>query len=120
MRTAGAVVVVFMGGVGGFSTPRYDEAHLQRVASINARYEAEHRRADDQYTSLVAALDVVRASLIPTRPGSDAPVRRIDEREDIVACRDQCDDHTLAETFDRSNEPATVRCRHEVCQPAYL
>jgi len=84
MRTTGLVVVVVVVGSGCFSTARYDDAHLRRVASINARYAAESQRVAEQYASLVAVLDEERRDLIPMAPGPDAPVSRIDEREDIV------------------------------------
>ena len=66
------VLVAAIGGFGCFSTARYDDAHLQRVARINARYEAEHRREDEHYAALASALDKFRMQLIPTRPGSSA------------------------------------------------
>jgi len=121
MRTPGVVVVVVVGGFGCFSTARYDDAHLQRVASINARYAAESQRIDDQYASFVVALDKARREdLIPMTPGSDAPVSRVDEREDIVLCRRQCEHDAPAGPFERLNEPANAACLREVCRPAYL
>jgi len=120
MRTAGLVVVVVVGGSGCFSTARYDDAHLQRVASIHARYVAERQRVDEQYASLVAALDEQRADLIPMAPGSDAPVSRIDDREEIVRCRSQCEHRAVAGPCEGSSEPAKAACLHEVCRPAHL
>lgn len=116
----GLVVVVVVGGSGCFSTARYDHAHLQRVASIHARYVAESQRVDEQYASLVAALDKQRVDLIPMAPGSDAPVSRIDEREEFVLCRSRCEHRALAGPFERPNEPAKAACLREVCRPAYL
>src|SRR5512140_1163835 len=121
MRTMGVVVVVVVGGFGCFSTARYDDAHLQRVASIHARYAAESQRVDDQYASFKVALDKVRMEdLIPMTPGSDAPVRRVGEREDIVRCRRQCEYRAPTGLFERVNEPAQATCLRELCGPAYL
>ena len=114
------VVVVVVGGSGCFSIARYDDAHFQRVASINARYAAEGQRLDAQYASSIAALDKIRVELIPMTPGSDAPVNRIDEREDIVRCRCQCEHHAPTGPFEGLNEPAEAECLREVCRPAYL
>ena len=72
MGVIAMVLVAAIGGFGCFSTARYDDAHLQRVARINARYEAEHRREDEQYAALASALDKFRMQLIPPRPGSSA------------------------------------------------
>ena len=120
MRMTGVAVVVAVGGFGCFSTARYDDAHLRRVASINARYAAESQRVDDQYASFVVALDKVRMEdLIPMTPGSDAPVSRVDEREDIVLCRRRCEYRAPTGPFELRNEPANA-CLREVCRPAYL
>jgi len=121
MRTMGVVVVVVVGGFGCFSTTRYDGAHLQRVASIHARYAAESQRVDDQYASFIVALDKVRREdLIPMTPRSDTPVRRVDEREDIVRCRRRCECRAPTGSFERPDEPAQAACLREVCRPAYL
>ncbi len=102
MLTTGLVVVVIVGGSGCFSTARYDAAHLQRVASINARYAAEGQRVDEQYAFSVAALDE-RADLIPMTPGSGAPVSRIDEREEMVLCCLPAYLDTLLKTYVRAD-----------------
>lgn len=78
MRVTAVVVVIVVGGFGCFSTARYDGAHVQRVANIHARYEAESRRQAEQYASRVAALDQLRAQLAPIPPGSCAPEARSD------------------------------------------
>jgi hypothetical protein len=83
MHATAVVVVVVVGGFGCFSTARYDDAHVQRVANINARYEAENRREAEQYASRVAALDQLRAQLLPIPPGSCAPEARIDAGDAI-------------------------------------
>jgi hypothetical protein len=46
MRMMGVVVIALAvtGGVGCFSTASYDHAHVRRVATINARYEAARLR----------------------------------------------------------------------------
>lgn len=75
MRGAGVFVIVAVVGASGcFSTVRYDDAHRQRVASIDARYADASRRVDAQYASLLAALEPLRASLVPVTPGGRAPV----------------------------------------------
>lgn len=59
MRVTAGVVVVLVGGFGCFSTARYDDAHVQRVAIINARYEAACRRQAEQYASLAAVAQLL-------------------------------------------------------------
>jgi hypothetical protein len=119
MGVIAMVVVAAIGGFGCFSTARYDDAHLQRVARINARYEAERRREDEQYATLASALDKFRMQLVPTKPGSSVPVSRINERRDIVECRTRCV-RAEAEPPASSDEAAQARCLHEVCRPAYV
>jgi hypothetical protein len=73
-------VVVAVGGPGCFSTARYDDAHVQRVATINARYEAENRRLAEQYASLRIGLDQRRAQALPSQPGAPPLEPRADPR----------------------------------------
>jgi hypothetical protein len=123
MRTTGVVavvVIIVVGSVGCFSTARYDDAHLQRVAIIHARYAAEGQRVDQQYASYITALDKLRMELIPMTPGMDVPVSRIVDREDLVLCRRQCAQGAPAGPFERQNEPAKTECFREVCRPASL
>ena len=125
MRTTGLVVVVVvgLGGIGCFSTARYDDAHAQRVATINARYEAERLQEQEREASLVAALEEHRALLIPIKPGSlSAPVSRVDEREAIVECRSQCDRRGIDESLDgrHPNVRVKTQCLHDLCEPAYV
>lgn len=125
MRTTGLVVVVVMvvGGLGCFSTARYDDAHLQRVASINARYEAETAQAQRRERELASLLEADRALLISIKPGSrSAPVSRVDEREAMVECRKQCDRRGMDDSLDewRPNDQVKAQCLHEICEPAYV
>jgi len=124
MRTTGLVVVVVVavGGLGCFSTARYEDAHIQRVASINARYEAERTQAQQREAELTAALEADRRLLAPTKPGSRCtPLHRVDEREAIVECRDQCERRAIDESLDGYlNEQIRKQCVHEICEPAYV
>lgn len=107
MRTSGLAVAVVttIAGLGCFSTARYDAAHVQRVVDIHARYDAVAHRLDDWYASSIAALAQLRATVIAIAPGSShAPVRRIEDRPDLVECRRQC---------------AGAQCLRDICQPAY-
>jgi len=115
-----AVVVVVVGCFGCFSTARYDDAHLQRVAIIHARYAAEGQSVDQQYESYLAALDKLRMELIAMTPGMDVPVSPIVDREDLVLCRRQCEQEAPAGPFERQSEPAKAECVREACRPAYL
>ncbi len=125
MRATGLVVVVVVAvGAGGcFSTARYDDAHAQRVASINARYDAERLQDQEREVALVSALEEHRALLIPIKPGSlSAPVSRVDEREAIVECRSRCDRRGIDESLDgkHPNDQVKAQCLHEICEPAYV
>lgn len=105
MRTSGMAVAVIVTGFACFSTARYDTAHVKRVVDINARYDAESRRQQDWIASNIAALDRLKASVIAIAPGSSStPIHRVDERDDIVACRSEC---------------TGAPCMREICQPAY-
>jgi hypothetical protein len=121
MQATALVVVVAVGGFGCFSTARYDDAHVQRVASINARYEAETLDEQQREVELAAVLEEHRALLVPIKPGSrSAPVRRVAEREDIVECRKQCErlgDESLEAS---SKGQVEAQCVHEICEPAYV
>src|SRR6185436_16450016 len=106
MRTTGVVVVVAIAGTACFNTARYDTAHVQRVVDINARYADELRRQDASHAAGLAALEQLRASLVPIEPGSSSrPLVRVDQRADIVECRSQ-----------RPRPPI----RRDVCQLLYL
>lgn len=89
MRTTrGVAAVVVVASVGCFSTTPFDHAHLRRVVSIQARYDAELRIAREDHASLVAELDKLRAFVVAIKPEPPhAPARRVAEREDLVACR---------------------------------
>jgi hypothetical protein len=125
MRTTGVVVVVavVVGCSGCFSTARYDDAHVKRVESIEARYEAERVREQERQTALIAALAGYHALLIPIRPGSlSAPVSRVDERDDIVQCRKQCERRAFDKSPERRRPDAKVnaQCLRDTCEPAYV
>lgn len=85
MRVTAGVVVVLVGGFGCFSTARYDDAHVQRVAIINARYEAACRRQAEQYASLAAVLDQLRARVHPIEPAAFASEPPLAPRDDELA-----------------------------------
>jgi hypothetical protein len=124
MRTTGLVVVaVVIGVVGCFSTASYDDAHARRVASINARYEAELVQEQQHQAVLVAALAADQALLIPIKSGAlSGPVSRVDEREAIVECRNHCDHRGVDASLDEihPNGPITAQCLHDICEPAYV
>lgn len=95
-----AMVAGSIGCFSCFSTARYDDAHIQRVANINARYEAARRHEDEQYALLVTSLDQFRRYLLPVKLDSQPPPRRGDDRGNLIALRDQC--------------------LRDVCQPGYV
>jgi hypothetical protein len=120
MRTRGVALVV-VAGCACFSAARYDEAHFQRVANINARYEAERRQQHEHYVMLRTQITERRSQLIPVKPGSTSePVRRVDERADLVACRQRCGSAALADPFHRKPRAAPARCQLETCQASYV
>ena len=107
-------------GCACFSAARYDEAHFQRVANINARYEAERRRQHEHYVMLRAEIGERRSQLVPIKPGSTSePVRRVDERADLVECRQRCGSGALADPFHRKPR-APARCQLEACRASYV
>jgi hypothetical protein len=103
MRSTGVAVAVAVVSLGCFSTGRYDTAHVERLADIHARYDAATRRQDAWYASSVAALEQLRVSVIATAQGH-APIRRVEDRIEIVECRRRC---------------AAAPCLREICRPAY-
>jgi hypothetical protein len=147
MRTTGMVVVVVVfGGLGCFSTARYDDAHARRVASINARYEAERAEDERRQVELVAMLESHEAMLIPVGPLGrlgqagqltplaalgplgplrpaplSGPVSRVDERDDIVECRDHCERRGIDDAVDgwHTDDKLRTQCLHQICEPAY-
>jgi hypothetical protein len=123
MRTTGLfVVMVVTGGLGCFSTARYDDAHTQRVAIINARYEAESAQEARRESELVSALEADEALLIPLRLGGlSGPVSRVGDRPDIVECRTQCDRPSADPSVDGIHASGETRtqCLHDICDPAY-
>lgn len=106
MHNRGWVIAAFVTCLSCFSTARYDRAHSQRVASIDARYAVLLEREREQYRALVAEIDRRRALVVAVKPGADhAPVFRVDERPEIARCREFCQ---------RSE------CLRNVCQLSYV
>jgi hypothetical protein len=122
-------VVGCLGCSGCFSTARYDDAHAQRVADIDTRYQAEHLREQEHLAALALALVGERALLIPIEPiepiesgSSSSPVIRVDARDDIMECRRRCDQRTAEVAINGSGLGNQVRaqCLHASCEQAYL
>jgi hypothetical protein len=89
MRMMGVVIALAVtGSVGCFSTASYDHAHVQRVATINARYEAARLRQAQAGPDL-ADLGVLGVLGVLDR------ARRSDERQ--AAPRDPLEDERQAE-----------------------
>jgi hypothetical protein len=124
MRTTWLVVVMLVvGGLGCFSTARYDDAHMQRVASINARYEAETAQEQEREHELASVIDRYRALLVPIKPGSlSTPMSHVSERAEIIECRTRCDRRSIDESLDgrHTNDRVKAQCLRDVCEPAYL
>jgi hypothetical protein len=96
---------------------------MQRIANINARYEAEVAQAQVRETELIAELERYRALLIPIKPGSQsAPIRRVDERAAIVECRNRCARCAIDKSPDgrRPDDRVKAQCLHDICEPAYV
>jgi hypothetical protein len=73
MHTRAVVLaVVAIASAGCLNTARYDTAHVQRVIDINAQYAHELRHQDAWHAASLAALDQLRASLIPVKPGTSS------------------------------------------------
>jgi hypothetical protein len=118
------MVVAMVGGLGCFSTARYDDAHVQRVAIINARYEAESRRQAEQYASVAATLDQLRARLHPISPAG-APdreaLRSLDEQARALAQRQaQARDRLAVERLGEIQASAARRTAELATRRAHL
>ena len=99
MRNRGLVVTAAVTCISCFSTARHDRAHSQRVSRINARYDAGLEREHQHNISAVTELDRRRMFVIPVKPeAAHAPVNRVDERADIVECRQRCASRQPAST----------------------
>jgi hypothetical protein len=112
------VFVAAVAGCGSLSTVRHDQAHQQRVASIEAEYRAEHRRQIAHYVTLIAAIEDRRNALVAVAPDG-APVSRVDDRDELAPCRTRCSDG-LADPFGPPPRAALPGCAIEVCRAAYV
>lgn len=78
--------------VGCFSSARFEEAHEQRVASINSSADEMGDEVTNEAASQRYRLKQLRKFLIPVRQGAAySPVDRVDMREDIVGAWKACD-----------------------------
>jgi len=121
MRNRGAVVAVVVMCLSCFSTAAYDRAHIQRVSSINARYDAALEREREHHAALVAELDRRRALVVPVASDAGgAPVNRVDQRADIVECRTMCGAKPGDPTELSRARSHMAQCLRDICLPSYV
>lgn len=121
MRNRGVVVAVVVMCLSCFSTARYDRAHIQRVSTINERYDAALERERAHHATLVAALGERRALVIPVVPESGgAPVNRVDQRAGIVECRTMCGAKPGEPADPARGRSHTAQCLRDICLLSYV
>src|SRR5689334_16841973 len=88
------VVVFIVGALAGtscISSAKYEQAHQQRTAEINARYDAERAETERRGAQLVAIVEESRKGLVEVLPGSRySPIDRFDQQDWFTNVQTQC------------------------------
>lgn len=119
MRMGWWLVVFLLLEVSCFSTAQYDAANAQRIAAINQRHDEELRKLDARYLELIEAADELKKYLIPVTPGgSYAPVVRVAQQPEVLACDARCKSDSASLPSDVAQE-FLRRCSETVCRDVY-
>lgn len=89
MRIAGMVVVALLASC--LSTAQYEQAHQQRVAVIDSRYEAERTEVSSRWNELLRQTDELKKYLVAVSDGDGyKPVDRVDVTAGPTEIRMEC------------------------------
>jgi len=79
--------------VGCLSTAKYEQAHEQRVAAIDERYETLRAETADRWNVLLRQVNELAKYEVAVRPGEGyAPVERVEEQPGPTTLRTKCDE----------------------------